>query len=69
MQYTLFANASLRGTPPVRALFFDFPDEPELFTVDKQWLIGRDLLVTPVLTPNVSTVEGEFMTHIALDIQ
>lgn len=69
MQYTLFANASLRGTPPVRALFFDFPDEPELFTVDKQWLIGRDLLVTPVLTPNVSTVEGKFMTHIALDIQ
>ncbi|KAI9062325.1 glycoside hydrolase family 31 protein [Trametes sanguinea] len=58
--YTLFANASMRGTPPIRALFFEFPDEPELFAVDRQYLIGRDLLVTPVLTPNVSTVDGIF---------
>ncbi|PIL30006.1 hypothetical protein GSI_07917 [Ganoderma sinense ZZ0214-1] len=58
--YTLFANASLYGSPPVRALFFEFPDEPELFEVDRQYLIGRDLLVTPVLTPNVSTVDGIF---------
>ncbi|OSD05551.1 glycoside hydrolase family 31 protein [Trametes coccinea BRFM310] len=58
--YTLFANASMRGTPPIRALFFEFPDEPELFSVDRQYMIGRDLLVTPVLTPNVSTVDGIF---------
>ncbi|RPD56306.1 hypothetical protein L226DRAFT_469159 [Lentinus tigrinus ALCF2SS1-7] len=58
--YTLFANASMHGTPPIRALFFEFPDEPELFAVDRQYLIGRDLLVTPVLTPNVSTVDGIF---------
>ncbi|KAI0076562.1 hypothetical protein K474DRAFT_1755437, partial [Panus rudis PR-1116 ss-1] len=58
--YTLFANASSFGTPPVRALFFEFPDEPELFGVDRQYLIGRDILVTPVLTPNVSTVAGIF---------
>ncbi|EMD41237.1 glycoside hydrolase family 31 protein [Gelatoporia subvermispora B] len=58
--YTLFANASMRGTPPVRALFFEFPDEPELFAVDTQYLVGSDILVTPVLTPNVSTVDGIF---------
>jgi alpha-glucosidase len=58
--YTLFANASTLGTPPVRALFFEFPDEPELFSVDRQFLIGRDVLVTPVLTPNASTVDGIF---------
>ncbi|KAJ6556155.1 glycosyl hydrolases family 31-domain-containing protein [Mycena capillaripes] len=58
--YSLFANASMRGTPPVRALFWEFPDEPELFTVDRQFLIGRDILVTPVLTPNVSSVDGIF---------
>lgn len=56
--YTLFANASLHGSPPVRALFFEFPDEPELFAVDTQFLVGRDILVTPVLTPNVSSVAG-----------
>lgn len=47
------------GTPPIRALFFEFPDEPELFEVDRQFLIGHDILVTPVLAPNVSTVDGE----------
>jgi alpha-glucosidase len=58
MQYTLFANASTFGTPPVRALFFEFPDEAELFGVDEQFLIGADILVTPVLSPNVSEVAG-----------
>jgi hypothetical protein len=59
-QYSLFANASTRGTPPVRPLFFEFPDEPELFAIDAQFLIGRDVLVTPVLLPNTSTVAGVF---------
>ncbi|KIJ28877.1 glycoside hydrolase family 31 protein [Sphaerobolus stellatus SS14] len=58
--YTLFANTSLRGTPPMRALFWEFPDEPELFSVDSQFMVGRDILVTPVLEPNVSTVDGFF---------
>ncbi|KAL0959205.1 hypothetical protein HGRIS_014485 [Hohenbuehelia grisea] len=58
--YTLFANSSTRGTSPVRALFFEFPDEPDLFAVDKQFLVGRDILVTPVLTPNATTVDAIF---------
>ncbi|KAH9934091.1 glycosyl hydrolases family 31-domain-containing protein [Epithele typhae] len=58
--YTLFANSSTFGSAPVRALFFEFPDEPELFPIDQQFLLGRDILVTPVLTPNASTVAGTF---------
>ncbi|KAJ3503798.1 hypothetical protein NLJ89_g8272 [Agrocybe chaxingu] len=58
--YTLFANSSINGTPPVRALFFEFPNEPELFDVDTQFLVGADILVTPVLEPNVSIVSGFF---------
>jgi len=50
----------MRGTPVVRALFYEFPEEPELFAIDRQYMIGRDILVTPVLTPNVSTVDGIF---------
>nr|VWP01427.1 Neutral alpha-glucosidase AB [Ganoderma boninense] len=53
--YTLFANASTYGTPTVRALWFEFPEEPELFGIDRQYLVGRDILVTPVLDPNVTT--------------
>lgn len=47
------------GTPPVRALFYEFPNEPELFDVDLQWMVGSDILVTPVTTPNVSSVDGQ----------
>ncbi|KAH9974514.1 glycosyl hydrolases family 31-domain-containing protein [Russula compacta] len=61
--YTLFANASLYGTPPVRALFFEFPQEPELLAVDRQFMVGRDILVTPVLTPNVTSVSGFLPGH------
>ncbi|KAF7334797.1 Glycoside hydrolase family 31 protein [Mycena sanguinolenta] len=67
--YTLFANASANGTPPVRALFWEFPDEAELFTVDRQFLVGRDILVTPVLTPNEfspgrgKTIWRDWYTH------
>jgi alpha-glucosidase len=59
IKYTLFANASMAGLPPVKALFFEFPNEPELFTVDRQWLVGNDVLVTPVLTPGATTVDGK----------
>ncbi|KAL5534874.1 hypothetical protein ACEPAG_1339 [Sanghuangporus baumii] len=58
--YTLFANASTQGTPPIRALFWEFPDELELFAVDRQFMVGRDILVTPVLEPNTSSVDGIF---------
>jgi len=58
--YTLFADASRYGTPPIKALFYEFPGEPELFAVDEQFMIGNALLVTPVMYPNVTTVEGNF---------
>jgi alpha-glucosidase len=53
----------MRGTPPVRPLFFEFPNEHELFGIDKQFLIGRDVLVTPVLTPNATSVSGIVPGH------
>ncbi|KAI0033871.1 glycosyl hydrolases family 31-domain-containing protein [Vararia minispora EC-137] len=54
--YTLFADVATNGTPPMRALFFEFPDEAELLSVDLQFMIGSNVLVAPVTTPNVSTV-------------
>ncbi|KAJ8584016.1 glycoside hydrolase family 31 protein [Rhizopogon salebrosus TDB-379] len=63
--YTLFASASMAGLPPVKALFFEFPNEPELFTVDRQCLVGNDVLVTPVLTLGATT--RDWYTHAAVN--
>lgn len=41
--------ASTKGTPPMRPLFFDFPDDAKAQTVDDQFMFGPDLLVAPVL--------------------
>jgi len=60
LQYTLFANSSRYGTPAINALWFEFPEEANLFGVDRQFLVGRDVLVTPVLEPNATTVDGVF---------
>jgi alpha-D-xyloside xylohydrolase len=37
------------GMPPMRPLFFDFPDDAEGVAIDDQFLFGPDLLVAPVL--------------------
>lgn len=31
--------------------------------MDRQFLIGRDILVTPVLMPNVITVDGTWILY------
>ena len=43
------ALAAEKGTPPMRPLFFDFPDDPACASVDDQFMFGPDLLVAPVL--------------------
>ena len=41
--------ASLNGSPPMRALLFEFPDDPRAIDVADEFLLGPDLLVAPVL--------------------
>ncbi len=38
-----------KGTPPMRPLFFDFPEDETCWGVDDQFMFGPDLLVAPVL--------------------
>ena len=39
------------GLPVQRPLFIHYPDDPESFDISNQYLLGRDLLVAPVLAP------------------
>ena len=45
--------ASATGVPPMRPLFFDFPEDGECGIVDDQFLLGPDLLVAPILSAGV----------------
>lgn len=58
--YTLFYQAHTTGSTVMRALAWEFPNEPQLAGIDTQFLLGPSILVTPVLEPQVDTVNGVF---------
>jgi alpha-D-xyloside xylohydrolase len=42
-------KAHEKGTPPMRPLLYDFPQDPQAWDVDDQYMFGPDLLVAPIL--------------------
>ncbi|KAM8798466.1 lysosomal alpha-glucosidase-like [Eudromia elegans] len=58
--YTLFHRAHLQGDTVARPLFFEFPQDVATYGMDRQFLWGRSLLVTPVLEPGADSVVGYF---------
>ncbi|KAL3464154.1 glycosyl hydrolases family 31-domain-containing protein [Aspergillus heterothallicus] len=58
--YTLMSNAHTDGSTVLRALAWEFPNEPSLAAVDTQFLVGPSIMVVPVLEPHVDTVRGVF---------
>ncbi len=46
------SNAHVTGTPPMRPLFFDFPDDTTCYTIADQFMFGPDILVAPILELN-----------------
>jgi alpha-glucosidase len=49
--YTLMREASQTGLPPIRPLALHHPEEPEALRADDQFLLGRDVLIAPVMRP------------------
>jgi alpha-glucosidase len=58
--YTLFHQAHTTGSTVMRALAWEFPNDPTLASADRQFLLGPSLMVTPVLEPGATTVNGVF---------
>ncbi|KEF56297.1 alpha-glucosidase [Exophiala aquamarina CBS 119918] len=58
--YTLFYNAHTKGETVMRALAWEFPNDPSLANADRQFFLGPSILVTPVLTQGAITVDGVF---------
>ncbi|XP_070840184.1 lysosomal alpha-glucosidase isoform X1 [Chaetodon trifascialis] len=58
--YTLFHHAHVHGHTVARPIMFEFPKDVKTYGIDKQFLWGKSLLVTPVLDPGVDYVDGYF---------
>lgn len=56
--YTLFHKANQAGETVLRALAWEFPDDPQLKAIDNQFMSGPSLLVMPVLEPLATSVKG-----------
>ncbi|KAI8369142.1 glycosyl hydrolases family 31-domain-containing protein [Choanephora cucurbitarum] len=46
--YTLFYEAYKTGTPMMRPMFMEFPDDENVWTMEDQFMVGSGLLVKPV---------------------
>jgi len=53
--YNLFHEAATNATPIMRPLFWEFPDDPNGYAVDDQFLLGPSLLVAPVIKPGADS--------------
>jgi alpha-glucosidase len=51
--YTLFREHAQTGAPVMRPLWFEHPDDERTYLVEDQYLVGRDLLVAPVVVEGV----------------
>ncbi|MCQ4086562.1 glycoside hydrolase family 31 protein [Saccharibacillus sp. JS10] len=45
----LMTAAHEKGTPPMRPLFYDFPQDSAAWEIEDQYMFGPDLLVAPIL--------------------
>ena len=48
--YQLGLQPHANGTPVMRSLFVEFPDDPACRTLDRQYMFGPSMLVAPVFT-------------------
>src|SRR3954451_14529036 len=46
--HAAFVRYHREGLPPFRALVMDYPDDPQTWAIDDQYVVGNDVIVAPV---------------------
>jgi alpha-glucosidase (family GH31 glycosyl hydrolase) len=49
--FSLHFDASINGHTVIRPLLFEFPTDTNTHSIDRQFLWGSALMITPVLDP------------------
>ena len=52
--YTTLEEAHRTGTPLFRPLVLNYQDDPNTYNLDDEFMIGNDLLVAPIVKPDVT---------------
>jgi len=55
--FTAFHKAHMDGTPVLNPLWFKYPEDPNTFAIDLQFLYGDSILVSPVTQENFTSVD------------
>lgn len=58
--YTLMYKSHMTGSTVMRAMAWEFPNDATLKDADVQFMLGPGVLITPILQPGVTTVQGVF---------
>ncbi|XP_063907237.1 neutral alpha-glucosidase AB-like [Zophobas morio] len=58
--YTLFYEHTRTGDPVIRPLLYHYPDDSDVFEIDDQLILGRDILVKAVDEAGVESVRMYF---------
>ncbi|GLJ08594.1 hypothetical protein SUGI_0092000 [Cryptomeria japonica] len=58
--YTLSFEAHLTGNPIARPMFFTFPDDPITLNRSTQYLLGKGILISPVLDQGATSLNAYF---------
>jgi alpha-glucosidase len=53
--YTTLEEAHRTGVPLFRPLLLNYQDDPNTYNLDDEFMIGNDLLVAPILKPDVTS--------------
>jgi alpha-glucosidase (family GH31 glycosyl hydrolase) len=66
--YSYWREASQTGYPLIRAMFLEYPDDPECYRTDTQFMYGKEFLIAPVLAEgdqwrNVYLPAGEWVDY------